>query len=264
MTFYDILGVPQNSTQDQIKKQYRKLSLEFHPDRPTGNATKFKEINEAYENLFDDKKRKQYDQSLQPMPDLFEMLFKDHFSQGVMFQIMKPPPLVIPLKLTLDQSYNGCKVPIVIERWIHDQHIRQLEKETLYLDVPCGIDTNECIIICGKGNMGPDGTLGDIRVMIEVTNPTKMERKGLDLWYTHIITLKESLCGFSFDMEYLKGQVLKINNTPGNVISPYYKKIMHDMGMKRDGQTGNLVIEFNIVFPTSMSEESILALSNLL
>lgn len=269
MTFYDTLGVPQNATSDQIKKQYRKLSLEFHPDRPTGNAVKFKEINEAYENLFDDKKRKQYDQSLQPIPDLFEMLFKDQFSQGLphgfMFQtIMKPPPLILPLKITLDQSYQGCKVPIVIERWIHDQHVKQLDKETLYLDIPCGIDTNECIVICNKGNMGHDGQLGDVRVMIEVTNPTKMERKGLDLWYTHVITLKESLCGFSFEMEYLKGQILKINNAAGNVVSPYYKKIMHDMGMKRDGQTGNLIIEFNIIFPSSLSESVIQDLNKLL
>ena len=264
MTFYDTLGVPQNATQDQIKKQYRKLSLEFHPDRPTGNAGKFKEINEAYENLFDDKKRRQYDQSLQPMPDLFDMLFKDHFSHGVMFQIMKPSPLIIPLKITLDQSYHGCKVPVVIERWIHDQHVKQLDKETLYLDVPCGIDTNECIVVCNKGNMGPDGTLGDVRVMIEVTNPTKMERKGLDLWFTHIITLKESLCGFSFEIKYINGKSYTLNNNKGNIIPPEYKKIYPNMGLTRDAHVGNLIIVFHVEFPEKIPIEKIDLLKTLL
>ena len=59
-------------------------------------------------------------------------------------------------------------------------------------------------------------------------------------------------------------QILKINNAVGNVVSPYYKKIMHDMGMKRDGQTGNLIIEFNIIFPSSLSESVIQDLNRIL
>ena len=59
--FYTILGVPRTATQDEIKRAYRKLAHEYHPDKKGGNEEKFKEINEAYQVLSDSKKRSNYD-----------------------------------------------------------------------------------------------------------------------------------------------------------------------------------------------------------
>ncbi len=63
--FYDMLGVARAATQDEIKKAYRKLAMQYHPDKNPGNKKaedKFKEFSEAYEVLSDEKKRKNYDQ----------------------------------------------------------------------------------------------------------------------------------------------------------------------------------------------------------
>ena len=64
MDYYKVLGVSKTATQDEIKKAYRKLAMEHHPDRG-GDTIRFAEINEAYETLKDTTKRAEYDQPKQ-------------------------------------------------------------------------------------------------------------------------------------------------------------------------------------------------------
>ena len=59
--YYKILGVEKKASDADVKKAFRKLAHEHHPDKKTGNADKFKEANEAYSILSDDTKRQQYD-----------------------------------------------------------------------------------------------------------------------------------------------------------------------------------------------------------
>lgn len=60
--YYEVLGIGKNASADEIKKAFRKAAIQHHPDKEGGDETKFKEINEAYEVLKDDKKRQRYDQ----------------------------------------------------------------------------------------------------------------------------------------------------------------------------------------------------------
>ena len=280
-TFYDVLQVPKNASFDQIKKQYRKLSLEHHPDR-NGDAEKFKQINEAYQNLSDENNRRAYDQSINPIsaPNIFDMLFSGlgpggpgfpggpmhpgihvfHGNGEIPFQFpfhpqTKPPPLQLSIEITLDQAFTGCSMPIVIERTIENRRNRTSHKEveTIYLDIPCGIDNNETILILDKGNH-TDGILGDLKITINVKNTSKLERRGLDLYYVHTITLKDALCGFEAEIEYLQNKTFKIINSD-YVISPQFKKIIPNMGMKREKNQGQFIISFNILFPTLSIEQ---------
>jgi len=60
--YYEVLGVPKDASADEIKKAFRRLAVQYHPDKEGGDETKFKEINEAYEVLKDQSKRQRYDQ----------------------------------------------------------------------------------------------------------------------------------------------------------------------------------------------------------
>ena len=275
MTFYETLEIDSDATAETIKKQYRKLSLDHHPDRPSGNAAKFKDINEAYETLSDPAKKKEYDFFLNhannPEAALFEMLFKgggaDMFMQPPMFfhpVQLKPPPLIVHLSLTLDQVYTGCTVPVEISRSVVENRKKRVEKETCYVDIPPGIDNNEMILLEQKGNVGPDYEVGDVKIVVLVENKTKLVRQGLDLVYTQTLTLKEALCGFSFDLMFLQGKQLKITNQAGNIVSPSLKKTIPGMGMKRDKKEGSLIIAFSIEFPSSLSEEQMETLKSTL
>ena len=60
--YYEVLGLAKGASQEEIKKAFRKKAVELHPDKSSGDETKFKEVNEAYEVLKDEKKRQAYDQ----------------------------------------------------------------------------------------------------------------------------------------------------------------------------------------------------------
>src|SRR3989344_5200241 len=59
--YYDMLGVERKASKEEVKKAFHKLAHKYHPDKEGGNEAKFKEVNEAYQVLSDDKKRREYD-----------------------------------------------------------------------------------------------------------------------------------------------------------------------------------------------------------
>ena len=61
MDYYEVLGVPRNASEKDLKSAYKKLSMQHHPDRTGGDDSRFKQINEAYSTLKDPQKRQQYD-----------------------------------------------------------------------------------------------------------------------------------------------------------------------------------------------------------
>jgi DnaJ-class molecular chaperone len=317
---YDYLEIPTDSSEEDIKKAYRKLSLQYHPDR-NGNSSestiKIQGINAAYETLSDDQKRSQYDMqrkfggSVNGMP--FGMPFNMSFSPGggggptffttsnaadmdpanilnffsnsffgpkmgmgmgmgpqgfnldtLKQTLAKPTPIIKTETITLSKAFTGYNMPVEITRWIVENNVKREETETIYLPIPRGVDNNEIIILREKGNMLNEHNRGDIKIFIKIQNDTEFTRNGLDLILNKTISLKDALCGFLFDMNYLDGRVFKINNNVGNIITNNYNKVLTGMGMKREEHVGNLIINFNVTFPEKLSEEQVEALKKIL
>jgi DnaJ family protein B protein 4 len=184
------------------------------------------------------------------------------FRNGIPVQ-QKPPTIIHNLTIDINQVLNGIQLPIDIERWIIENNLKVHEKQTIYIDIPKGIDDGEIIVLQNQGNVVDDNCKGDVKIHIKVNNNSIFERRGLDLYVEKQISLKESLCGFSFELKYLNDKVYTINNQIGNIIPPDYKKVIPGMGLSREKAKGNLIINFKIQFPSSLSQEQIDKLNEL-
>jgi DnaJ-class molecular chaperone len=179
--------------------------------------------------------------------------------------LQKPTPIIKNVTIHISQILQGCSVPIEIERWITHEGMKTFEKETIYVKIPPGIDDNEIILISDKGNVLSDYCKGDVKIIVNIINDSEMKRNGLDLIYEKKISLKEALCGFHFDLKYLNGKVYTIQNNSGNIIHPGYRKVIPQMGFRREsGDVGHLIIVFQIEFPESLSEEKTIQLRDIL
>lgn len=264
---YDILGIQPSASKEEMKKAYRKLSLKHHPDRG-GDEEKFKEISSAYETLTNP----ELNNSAGKFPtsggtnvnidEMFKAMFGMNVNLGeglshIHRQMQKPPPILLTLPISIEQAYNGCSIPIQIERWVMNNNVKEIEKETIYVNVPQGIDNNELIVFREQGNITNDKLKGDIKIFIKVENKSIFKRDGLNLVYQKEISLKEALCGFSFDIEHISGKKFRINNGNGTVVGVNYQKVVQGLGMIRGEHSGSLTIMFKIKFPDKLTEEQV-------
>jgi DnaJ-class molecular chaperone len=169
----------------------------------------------------------------------------------------KPAPIVKNITITMEHVLDGAIIPVEIERWILENDTKMFENETIYVNIPKGVDDNEIILLQNKGNYVSESCIGDLKLFIKVENKSEFERIGLDLLCHKTITLKESLCGFSFELPYLNDKTFTINNTGGNIIPPEYKKVIPNLGLSRDERVGSLIIMFHIRFPEKLSTEQL-------
>ena len=192
---------------------------------------------------------------------------KIHFFQGgnpINFQqLQKPQSINKNLVIKLSQVLSGATIPLEIERWLMENGMKLFETETIYVTVPKGVDDGEMITLKDKGNIMNENCKGDIKIFVKIENDSIFRRVGLDLVLEKKITLKEALCGFSFEINYINGKSYTLNNNVGNIIPHGFKKVIPNMGLERDQHKGNMVIEFNVQFPEKLSESVINLLKNI-
>jgi DnaJ-class molecular chaperone len=309
--YYDILNLPENCSEADIKKSYRKLSLIHHPDKNGGDSSKFQKISEAYETLSDPENRKKYDLSRQnpfganlgpggngpvDVDQIFKMFFGGnmpgmhgmHGMPGMAFggfpggmngtnikvfrngqpvnmnALNKPTPIIKNITISLEQAYNGDSIPISIERWLIEDGMRKIENETLYIQIPKGLDDKEIIILREKGNMLDNNIKGDVKVIVSIENNTYFKREGLNLLLEKEITLKEALCGFDFIINHISGKQLRFNSEIGNIMKDGLMKNIPNFGMERDDFKGNLILKFKVVYPDKLTSDQVDKLKEIL
>jgi curved DNA-binding protein len=190
--YYKTLGVSKTASQEEIKKAYRKLALQYHPDKG-GDVAKFKEVNEAYQILSDAQKRSQYDQfgssafnqgssgfnqggygfsSNGEWNDIFSQggfgfgglgdIFEDFFGQTL-------SQVQVELAISIAQAVVGDKIKF------------KVGTETIDMEVPAGIQDGTSFRFRGKGKNYKNGK-GDLIVTIRVKIPERVSKEEKELY----------------------------------------------------------------------------------
>jgi len=210
MDYYSTLGINRNASQEEIKKAYKKMSMQHHPDRTGGDDSKFKEINEAYQNLSDPQKKQMYDQFGTADPRQhqyrsgdfefnfngnqfggFEDIFAEMFGGRGPFgqRVQRNRPMNIAVDVSLEDIKFGKTIGI---------EIRQQDGSTkvVTVDVPQGIEHGQQIRYANMGDQSiRQAPAGDLIVTIRVRKHPTYERFGDNIVCEKQINVLELMIG---------------------------------------------------------------------
>lgn len=237
--YYETLGVSRSATNDEIKKAYRKLAHEFHPDisKDPAGEEKFKAIGEAYATLKDREKRAAYDelgrhptgQEFRPPPNWASQHGKQAFSfddldLSDLFKSFtagkrqaqqgrnKPIPgqdYELATQLSLEDAYHGATVDLNFTVPEYDQH-GQLQRvaHALKTRLPKGISDGQKMLLRGKGGKGTyGGADGNLYLNISFKPHRLFRVKDYDIYIDLPITPWEAALGAKVEVPTLAGAV---------------------------------------------------------
>jgi len=281
--YYKVLGVPRNASEEEIKKAYRKLAREFHPDRNPTNKTeaenKFKKINEAYEVLSDPNKRAQYDRlghiphgsEFKPPPgfdfdfegvgsfsDLFDLLFsqqqptnaqKRGFApfQDFAFQQAqreaKGKDITAPIGLTLEEAFAGST-----------KRVNLGTMGSLEVKIPAGVREGSKIRLNGKGHPPSfgKGLNGDLYLVVKLQPHPSFSLNGDNIESQLSISVTEAVFGCVKPVQTLNGQVEV--NIPAGIQSGQKMRLSGQGWPKKTGGRGDHVLQILVKVPKSLTE----------
>lgn len=260
MNYYDILGVTENSNQDDIKKAYKKLAMQYHPDRG-GDNKKFQEISQAYDTLSDPQKRSQYDAERNgfgnPFADMnnfanFGDMFGFHFGHGfASHHKRKNKDLGLRISITFKQSYLGTQVEA-------QYNTPSGRKRTVVIEVPPGVQSGQILRFAGLGDDSiPNFPPGNLNVTVMVEPDPEWFRRDNDLCKEISISWIEAMTGCTKDIKCLDGSTMPLKIRPGIQYGQEFSSAGRGFRDSNFGRVGSLVIIVKTIMPAVTNLEII-------
>lgn len=271
--YYKTLGIERGASDADIKKAYRALAMDHHPDRNQGNeaaADKFKEINEAHEVLKDPTKRSNYDQfgdpdgrpgvqshgfrsaNTQEMNDIInEFIYKRGMGGSFSFrQNIRNADVSTQVVITLEDAYKGLSVPISLT-------MPTGKTNNINVAVPPGTKDGMILRVQGQGlQQNTEFPPGDLHVNIHIEPHHKFKVMGSDLYAVHTISMVKAALGCDFEISLLDGTTVSVSVPEGT--QPNQKIRLKNKGMPGLNNTavhGDLYINMNVTIPTNLNEK---------
>jgi len=292
--FYKILGINKSASDNEIKKAYKKLAFQYHPDKNKSSdaESKFREISEAYEVLSNTDKRRMYDNfgydavsgempHVNPM-DLFQSLFNVDFTglgEGMhsnifVFSDLSSMPFTqvkasmkYNIECSLDELYHGTQKEFNITHSVKNNSGVGKKSTKYVINVKRGSKNGDNIVVKEGGNYIPQlDTCEDLVIQIVELEHPRYKRKDNDLYIVEKISLAEALTGVDMYIDHFEGSLqVKISDIvrPNQMFQVFNKgmPIKHDNQSLGDGNSGsekdfgNLIIDLQIEFPESLGEK---------
>lgn len=248
--YYEILGVSRDADEKTVKQAYRRLARKYHPDvsKEANAEERFKELQEAYEVLKDQDKRKAYDQfgehwkagmeydarnpggtgefyrdSVRPedvadFGDLFGSIFGDFARQGRHQASWRGQDEFARISVTLEEAYQGIMKTISLESWELDEKGHPSRKHrTLRVKIPAGVTNNQRIRLAGQGQKGAGkgGGQGDLYLTVNIKPHPSYRVDKRDLYLEVPVTPWEAALGDKITVPTLAGKI-KLTIPPGS------------------------------------------------
>lgn len=258
--YYNILGVTRSSSQDEIKKAYRKLAMQHHPDRG-GDEKKFKEIEEAYRTLSDVQARAQYDNpqpefrfntgNMEDMADIFGAMFRQSNPFGGQQrrqQQRRNNSITIQVRMTLREVLEGKDV-------LGSIRLPSGKDQTLQIKIPKGVRSGDQIKYQGLGDDSiPNIARGDLIAQIIELPDTRFTREGENLYTEHAISAFDAILGTTIVVDTVSDSKLEISVPVG--IQSGQSIICRGFGLPQgQGETrGHMYVKINVRTPTKIEE----------
>ena len=275
--FYKILGIGKSASGDEIKKKYRSLARELHPDKTKGDTAmeeKFKAVSEAYDILSDGKKRAEYDQAR----DMFERggmrapqggqnfqggdfsdifgggnpqdIFANLFGGGGRRGPRKGQDLQTEATITFKEAAFGTTLEL---RLSADGGPSQ----NISARVPAGVNDGAKIRVKGKGSKGEAGP-GDLFILLHVKPHAVFSRKGENIALTVPVTFTEATLGGDIKVPTLAGDEVTLRIAPGTSNGRVLR--VKGRGITKGTTVGDLLVTIEVQVPQRVEGEALEAL----
>ena len=275
--FYKILGVGKTASADDIKKKYRSLARELHPDKTKGDAAleeKFKAVSEAYDILSDSKKRAEYDEARAMFErggfrapqgggfqggdfgDMFgggnpQDIFANLFGgAGMRRGPRKGQDLQTEATISLKESVFGTTLDLKL-------NTDGKGTQAISARVPAGVNDGAKIRVKGKGAPGEAGP-GDLFIILTVKPHPIFSRKAENITLTLPVTFAEATLGADIKVPTLSGEDVTVRLAPGTPTGRVLR--VKGRGVVKGSTTGDLLITIEVQVPRRVEGEALEAL----
>jgi len=282
--YYKILGVERNASEDDIRKAYRKLAMQYHPDRnPNDKQAEehFKEINEAYQVLSDSTKRAHYDRlgsdysnwQQRGEPGNFDWGQYEGFPGGVRVEYGDLDDLFggaggfsdffrtifgrdaegarTGTRTRARQQPQGYQQELEItldEAYQGTTRLLQTDGKQKQVRIPAGVRTGSKVRVAGAG---PNGL--DLYLIVDVQEDKRFERRGNDLHTTATVNVFTAILGGEAEVETLSGKI-KLNIPAGTQPEQVFRLAGRGMPtVKNANEKGDLYVRLKVQIPKYLS-----------